>query len=90
MWGSGMFLYYSWVCMVKEMIFESRGGGQEPRAGEDLLTHIPFNIFVPLSSTDNVWNAVVRVRCQNFTRFNIPQSHKSATNFVPALLNCTS
>ena len=27
--------------MVKAMRFERAGGGQEPRAGEDLLTRIP-------------------------------------------------
>ena len=27
------------------MSFESTGGGREPRAGEDLLTHIPVNSY---------------------------------------------
>ena len=38
MWGGGMFLYYSYVCRVKMMSFENVGGGQELRAGENLLT----------------------------------------------------
>ena len=40
MWGGGMFLYYSYVCMVKTMRFEGVGNGREPRADEDQLTHI--------------------------------------------------
>ena len=39
-----VFLYYSYVYRVKMMSCESAGGGQEPRAGEDLLTHIPVKM----------------------------------------------
>ena len=36
-----MFLYYSYVCMVKRVSVESVDGGQETRVGEDLINCIP-------------------------------------------------
>ena len=44
MWVRMIFLYYSYVCRVKTMSFESAGGGREPRASENQLTHIPVSI----------------------------------------------
>ena len=42
MLGSRVFcLYYSYVCRVKTMSFDSASGRREPRAGKNLLTRIP-------------------------------------------------
>ena len=57
MWGGGMFLYYSYICMVKTMSFENVGGGREPRAGKDWLTHIPVN-NTKKSSTYPAWESL--------------------------------